>query len=209
MFKLDKIVNYLFPKSIYGQDCNKYLSSIDVANLGISHRIINNRDLYYILDYEKQWVKDVFINIKLKGNYDIIPELYGIFENKLLTKVINNQHRTIFIIVPSDPLRYITRGFGFNEIIIGLLQKSGLLDSTDSVIKIKTTKNSSKLNKASRTSLENPYIIDENIFNEIKMYDEVIVFDDIITTGSTFEMIADILPKNIKITGVMIAGRMI
>lgn len=203
------LLDYLLPKNKYGDNLNCYFDINEVANSVIKIKKIDNFTVFYLFSYQDPWVKEMFVDIKLKSNYSIIPDLYKVFEAQLLTKVINNS-TDLLIGVPTDSKRYIKRGFGLIEEMLILSTQSGY--NVDNLFYKKlSTINRSKLNKTQRMLITNNYdFVDLDKLKCLNNCQQLFIFDDVITTGSTFLECAYKLQKNvgesIPIFGVMIAG---
>jgi predicted amidophosphoribosyltransferase len=202
-----QFLNYLLPKNKYGSDVNNSFDTNSVANLVIKNKKIGDYNCSYLFSYQDEAIKDLFETIKLNGNYDIITDLYKLLRQELLTKMIYNVDNSIIVIIPSDPTRFIARGFGVNELIMEMLITDGY-NCVSPLIKTDTSINNSKLNKEQRIAKANLYKIhDQQIVDNLSTFDNIIMLDDIVTTGTTFEHCIKLLTidKN-KIRCVAIAG---
>lgn len=202
-----QFLNYLLPKNKYGSNINSYVDEQSVANLVIKNKKINVYNCSYLFSYQQESIKDLFESIKLNGNYDIIDDLYKVLRDNLLTKMIYNVDNSIIVIIPSDPARYIERGFGFNERVMELLISDGY-NCVSPLIKTDTSINNSKLNKEQRVMKSNLYTVYDQVnVDKLSTFDNIIMFDDVVTTGTTFEHCIKLLTidKN-KIRCIAIAG---
>jgi predicted amidophosphoribosyltransferase len=202
-----QFLNCLLPKNKYGSDVNNSFDTNLVANLVIKNKKIGDYNCSYLFSYQDEAIKDLFETIKLNGNYDIITDLYKLLRQELLTKMIYNVDNSIIVIIPSDPTRFITRGFGVNELIMQMLITDGY-NCVSPLIKTDTSINNSKLNKEQRIAKANLYKIhDQQIVDNLSTFDNIIMLDDVVTTGTTFEHCIKLLTidKNI-IRCVAIAG---
>jgi predicted amidophosphoribosyltransferase len=202
-----QFLNYFLPKNKYGSDVNNSFDINSVANLVIKNKKIGDYNCSYLFSYQDEAIKDIFEAIKLNGNYDIVTDLYNVLRKKLLTKMIYNVDNSIIVIVPSDPTRFIARGFGVNELIMQMLITDGY-NCVSPLIKTVTSINNSKLNKEKRIAKANLYKIhDQQIVDNLSTFDNIIMLDDVVTTGTTFKHCIKLLTiDKIKIRCVAIAG---
>jgi predicted amidophosphoribosyltransferase len=202
-----QFLNYLLPKNKYGFNVNNSFDINSVAKLVIKNKKIGDYNCSYLFSYQDEPIKNLFESIKLNGNYDIITDLYNVLRNKLLTKMIYNVDNSIIVIIPSDPTRFIARGFGVNELIMQMLITDGY-NCVSPLIKTETSINNSKLNKEQRMAKTNLYKIhDQQTVDNLSTFDTIIMLDDVVTTGTTFEHCIKLLTINkSKIRCVAIAG---
>jgi predicted amidophosphoribosyltransferase len=201
------LLDYLLPKNKYGSSPHSYVDKQSVANVVIKNKKFNDYNCSYLFRYQDEAITDLFESIKLNGNYDIITDLYNILKQELLTKLIYNVDNSIIVIIPSDPTRFVTRGFGFNEKIMELLISDGY-NCVSPLIKTQSSINNSKLNREQRISKTNLYqVYDQAIVDKLSTFDNIIMFDDVITTGTTFEHCIKLLTiENKNLRCVAIAG---
>lgn len=202
-----QFLDFLLPKNKYGSSIDSYVDKQSVANIVISNKKLGDYNCSYLFKYQDEAIKDLFQTIKLNGNYDIIRDLYSVLKQELLTKVIYNRADTIIVIIPSDPARFIARGFGFNEEIMRMLISDGY-NCVSPLIKTQTSINNSKLNKEQRINKPNLYTIyDQSIVDNLSTFENIIMFDDVVTTGTTFEHCIKILTiKHTSVRCIAIAG---
>jgi predicted amidophosphoribosyltransferase len=202
-----QFLNFLIPKNKYGSDVNNSFDINSVANLVIKNKKIGDYNCSYLFSYQDSAIKDLFESIKLNGNYNIIADLYKVLRQELLTKMIYNVNNSIIVIVPSDPTRFIARGFGVNEMIMKMLISDGY-NCVSPLIKTDTSVNNSKLNKEQRITRPCLYMVyDQVIVDNLSTFDNIIILDDVVTTGTTFEHCIKLLTiDNHKIRCIAIAG---
>jgi predicted amidophosphoribosyltransferase len=180
-----KMLENIIPINIYGSDWSQIIDNNEIAKIQLKHKIFNNLDVYYVISHESKEVIDLIYKVKLNLYYAFIPYLYNILKEKLLKKLINNEHSYVILFVPSDPKRFIERGFGFNEEIMKLAIEDKF-NIKDVITKRKYTPNQSKLKTISdRKNIPDLYFIDDRDLEELDKYDIIYLYDDFITTGST------------------------
>lgn len=161
------------------KECQKYFKE--------QSSLKNFRDVYYIFDYDKNFKS-------LIKNYKFYNRKYlGFFISKLidknLKKVIIEKNIDIIIPVPLNKKRLISRGFNQVSFILDILNIE-----YSNIIRIKNTKHMSfLLDKNMRK-----YNISKAFYIPIDINKKnILIIDDIITTGSTINEII----KELKISG--------
>lgn len=116
-----------------------------------------------------------------------------IYKNKKIDEILS--HYDIIVSVPMDRKGEMIRGFNQTSLILKELKKKGIKGiDTNCLKKIVKTKTQSKLSGMDRESnVRNAYLVSNK--NAI-MGKNVVVFDDIFTTGATANEIARILKEN-------------
>ncbi len=110
-----------------------------------------------------------------------------IIRDSSLKDLLKNISTNIIIPVPLHRIKYRYRGFNQSETFANLLgKKTGLPVSSHNLIKIKNTVSQTSLKKKERmTNLKNAF----SVLHPFALKDRnVVLVDDIITTGTTLEM---------------------
>ncbi|SUO88871.1 ComF family protein [Streptococcus uberis] len=140
---------------------------------------VNHRALYVYNDK----MKDYFAKYKFQGDY-ILKSVFS----KKLAKIIKYDYKGYVLVpVPISQKRYYERGYNQVEEIL----KSEKLTYTDLVLK-REGKRHSHLNKREREQSENPFYLNKI---EKTIPENILIVDDIYTTGSTIYHIYSLLEK--------------
>ena len=114
-----KSLNYLFNNQIILYRIKKKM----VANNDYFSKIIKTYKHYYLFDIEDEAFKALISNVKLQKNLYYIDYVYKYFKTELVSKVMNKND--VFLFVPSDPRRFVERGFGLNEELMSRFNADG------------------------------------------------------------------------------------
>ena len=167
----------------------------------ITEGILNNKNKNeYINEIDSLWLfDDTFQNIVHKLKYSNCPTL-GIKigeemgEYLLNEKQINIQ-KTLIVPVPLHPIKKRERGYNQSEMIAKGISKVTGISTNDKLVKrIKNTATQTKMNKEER--IENM----QQAFASDKVIDKnfVIIVDDVYTTGTTINSVAEVIKQNNK-----------
>ena len=201
---IKKILNLIFPE----EKLEKEKIEILLKNRNFLDR---KKDIFSLLPYKNKNVSEAIKDLKFKNkisNAKIFGEI--LFENILDyledLKIKEDFHNPILVTVPVSFWRKVKRGYNQNDLIISEFMKAGGKNfvhwEKNNLVKIKHTKPQSLTkNKAERLKnqkdafkLKKP----EKIKNQ-----NIILFDDIYTTGATISEIEKVLKKagakNIKV----------
>ncbi len=215
---LELVLNFLFPQTcvICGKLCSNYICEkcekrfdkykkfniIDNEKLikdkiGIEN--INLKQKYYLIDNQKiYWEKMMYCfdykNIIRKYilQYKFFEKAYlssffayEILNNKKLNEILKSYD--IIIPVPMDKIKKSKRGYNQTQLITNIISKSSNILSGDEIVqKLKSTKTQSTLKKEEReNNIKDVYVVKQNIKNK-----NIILFDDIYTTGATINEIS-------------------
>ena len=197
---LDKVLDIIFPPKCgfckrINKDhlCKKCDLKIDYLKKDKIEKI-NNKDFSYLL-YAYEY-KDELRNKILDYKFGDKPELFETFVKVLLNnKKICRFLESYDIIVPVPMYRkkQTFRGYNQTELIAQKLAKELHLEYLPALVKCKNTETQSSLDaKDRRNNVKGAYecINVQKIFNK-----NVILFDDIYTTGSTAEECAKQIKK--------------
>lgn len=215
---LELVLNFLFPQTciICGKICKIYICSrcekrfdkykkfniidneklildkIGISNINLKQKfyLIGNQKVYwermmYCFDY-KNLIRKYMLQYKFFGkSYLSSFFAYEILNNKKLNEIFKSYD--IIIPVPMDKIKKSKRGYNQTELITNIISKSGLIESDNTILeKVKNTKTQSTLKKEERkNNIKNAYFVKQNIYGK-----NVILFDDIYTTGATINEIS-------------------
>ena len=216
--EVDKIANFLFPPAcvVCGkldqnwlcEKCMQRISrlekyqSLDVKTI-IESKNIYFDEFFYCFNYE-----GIIRKLILKYKFSDGSYISNFFANVILKneKIFDNYD--IIIPVPMDKIKKLKRGYNQTELITDILFKNSVGKKENKVIidnkslrKIKHTKTQSTLNSKERQeNIRDAYFIFDN--NKLKGKN-IILFDDIFTTGATVNEISRIL-KNAGVNKILV-----
>lgn len=209
---LDFVLNFLFPPvcGICGkldrnwicEKCKKRIEKYNKFKIVKGKKEINelfnfpNLNSYfdeflYCFEY-----KSLIRNLLLRYKFSDCGYLSNLFANVILNnKKINEifESYDIIIPVPMDKKKKAIRGYNQTELIAKRFEKKIKIDNKN-LIKVKSTRTQSTLTADERTkNVKNVFVIKNKSDVENK---NIILFDDIATTGSTINEISKILKEN-------------
>ena len=183
-----RIEKYEKFKDVNKEDINKIFSYL----INDCREKIFFDEFFYCFEYKK-----IIRNLLLKYKFSDCAYLCNFFgnvilNNKKVSEIFENYD--IMIPVPMDKIKKKQRGYNQTELITKITEKTmekELVIDNNSLIKIKTTKTQSTLNAEERiVNVKNAFYV-KNV--EKIQGKKIIIFDDIITTGSTINEISRIL----------------
>lgn len=193
MFKfIEKILDLIFPPvcGICNKEINTYLCGKCEKEINKITCVGENKydDKYfsthmYLFKYE-----GIIRNKIISYKFDDKPYLYKTFceifvKNKKVCEFLKNYD--IIISVPMYKRKKNQRGYNQSELIAKEIAKKieNIEYRNDILLKIKNTPKQSSLNKEQRKeNLKNAYVVNNN---EYILNKNILIFDDIYTTGST------------------------
>lgn len=218
---LDFVLNFLFPPSciICGKldkhyickSCErrfeKYRKYNEIDNKKILKNKLNveNNRKSYVIDYQIfYWDKLVYV-FEYKGlvrknildyKFNSKPYLsnffaYEILKSKKVYEIL--KFCDIMIPVPMDKRKRCERGYNQTELITKILSKKSGLKEEKILLKIKHTKTQSLLTpKQRKQNIDNAFCIKNP---ELVKNKNIVIFDDIYTTGATVNEISKLLKE--------------
>ena len=185
-------------------DREGYICSKCLENLKKEAFLKNKDDFYYVYIYEKA-IRQIISDYKLRNRKDLVRDLAFLIK-KPIFQLIEREKIDTIIPVPISEEREIERGFN---------QIEYLLDCLDikykKIERIKNTKHMYALkdNKKREKNVEKAFKNNLNLENK-----NVLIVDDIVTSGATINSICEELRKdnkniNIKIFSIAIARHFI
>lgn len=148
---------------------------------------------YVCFDYQDKSLTKLIHNYKYNYLENISDILVKIL-HKQLTK-INLDEKYIVVNVPLHPYKKRWRGFDQTEILAKKLSKKANLTYCDILKRVKKTKAQAKLSKIDRINNMHNAFEYKNIDN-INKNTNIILIDDVVTTGSTLSQAAYTLKKS-------------
>lgn len=134
--------------------------------------------------------------LKYRFVTDLAKEFVDLIPSSSFQSAINNRPSIIFIPVPLHPSRLRFRGFNQAEVLGKLLaRKLNIPARTNIIVRIKKTipQVEMKDRKKRLQNMENVFAITPNIL--VSQYPNIILFDDVFTTGATLRSAANILKR--------------
>lgn len=200
---LESVLKYLFPPicGMCGQIgvylCPKCKRQIEYSNLFLNQNkdYTNNYERYfdyhyYLFSYTGL-IREKIIQYKFY-NQPYLADMFSEFfvKNEKLCGFLKNYD--IIVPVPISRQRVAMRGYNQSELIVGKMSKSqGIKSEKNVLVKIKENKTQSLLDKTQRIeNVKNVYKIQNG--QKIKEKN-ILLFDDIYTTGSTANECAKVL----------------
>jgi competence protein ComFC len=140
--------------------------------------------------YYKDTIKNCIHLFKYSG-YTGLSDIFSAIMNNFASKNISNPI-DIIVPVPIHPSKKRERSYNHSEILAKALSKNRSIPvNTNNLIKIKWTRSQSELDKKKREgNIKNTFfVIDKNMFKD----KEILLVDDVYTTGSTINECAKTL----------------
>jgi hypothetical protein len=206
---LEKILNILFPRgSVFGND----FEYIDVKSLTkINPSKIKNRLICFdtdqnLLSIEISQIENFYSLLKkakIDGLWDFSSDCAIIINNRIEKHLSLNHKNTIILFTPPDPKRLKLRGYHLPQKIVKRLNKFHFYSFYSIFYKHKHTTSQTELNKIEREkNLSNIFKINNDEFAKLKQKIisskellNLIIIDDVISTGSTLNELEKILAE--------------
>jgi len=201
MLSFNTFLNFIFPNFCLGclkKDtvlCDKCLSKIPLTNERV------DKNIFSVFEYRNAVIRKMIWSLKYRGHKILATKLAQILHDKILEELsdlqtFDNFMKPLLIPIPLSKERLKERGFNQASIIIEQLQSINNIFSPafGVLIKIKDTPN--------QASLKNKKERKENIKNcfEVKFPEKIkgrniILIDDVTTTGATIKEARKVLSK--------------
>ncbi len=178
-------------------------------------------DIFYFFDFDNKIISELIHILKYKYAYDIARFLAEITYKdffKFIFYLKEQFGKFIFVPIPLNNKRFNERGFNQSELVLKRINKNKCEDVgmdemriVNLLERIKNTGHQASLSGKDRdNNLKNAFVLNNKIdFLEYKNFN-IILFDDVVTTGNTFDTCAKVLRENgftNMIIGVAIAGQ--
>lgn len=154
----------------------------------------NINKVYAIFQFDDLFQKIIHA-LKYQGNNSIGVEL-GKRMSKYVEPEMVNKERGMFVPVPLHPIKYRERGYNQAEAIArGLSIGLDIPLNTRLIKRVKNTSTQTKLNaEERRKNMESAFVIDSN--SDIEKIRQIVLVDDVFTTGSTMNSAAKVLKES-------------
>jgi competence protein ComFC len=170
--------------------CSNCLNNIKIIN---GYHFINHSKLFYLLEYD-DIIRELLIKYKFNKKLNYAPLLAKLVIQLILISQLKPKYLAF---VPSHKIRYLKRGYNHNyEICVIIAKKLNIKLIPNLIIKTKYTKPQSSLSKVQRQKNLNKSFKIHKKYQKIKL-DNLLIFDDITTTGSSFLAIDKLLKKSV------------
>lgn len=188
---LQKVKDFIFSRkcSVCGRIVNeigKYIC-IDCTQLLKRKAQLKNVENYFFLFYYEKDIKNVIADYKLKNRQRLSIELSS-FVKKPLINLIKEEEIDIIIPVPISKERYRERGFNQVELLLETMNIA-----YNKIEKIRNTKHMYDLldEKSREDNIKNAF------YNHLDLNNKnILLIDDIVTTGRTIKEIMNEIYKN-------------
>jgi predicted amidophosphoribosyltransferase len=184
----DQITNVLFPLNCLSQDKAKIFEVTHSNHFYTKN--VNNFLVYSLFDYQTPESKKLLTLAKLFGNQEFFNQSTTYltdFINQYLDKHGLDKSQLLITIIPFDPKRLIQRGFCGNQIMLKKFEQMGFITS-ELFYKSYAMPNQSLQTKVLRfKNTKNIKINLKNLQTNYSNIKTILVVDDLITSGATFE----------------------
>lgn len=202
---MKKILNFLLELFLPRSEGVKMLESVDPETFIRTvpkAESIKNQDTLALFDYKHPLVKTAIWELKYRGNKKILNLLTNCLYNELVSelserKTFENFEKPILIPIPMSKPKQRKRGFNQCELLADSLFKMDNNRSFETqnkiLIKTRETESQTRKNRTERLlNLKNSFAV----INQEKIFKRnIILLDDVTTTGATFEEARKILSQ--------------
>lgn len=195
--------------------------------IGSKYKIISDITSVEVLDFDQykvvscvkysNLIKSMIYEAKMESNYFFYTNFFQLLRENSLDDlfVIKKKLVSLVVNIPSDRGRITSRGFDHSKELSLSLSRSKKIKYLELFIKSQESSNRSLMTKSDRVEDDNYFVVDNFMAEENSEYisnvDNLIIVDDLITTGSTVDNLIQTLTRsklfkvNIKITVICIA----
>ena len=192
-------------------DC-KNLLIIDIKQKKNIDNLTFVDEIFYFYDFDNKIISDLVHVLKYKYAYDVARFISVLILNDFMNFYVSLKEKYgefIFVPIPLNKKRFNERGFNQSEIILKKL-KIGDIKIIDLLKRIRNTEHQASLSGSDRdNNLKNAFVLNNKINIENYKNYNIILFDDVVTTGNTIDECAKVLRSNgfkNKIIGLAVAG---
>lgn len=189
-------------------ECKKYSPNFEI------HEKCRKKDIFYdqiivLTHYKQSFVKKLLHDGKFYHRYQVYDEILSLLSQEFL-KVYPNytQENYIFSFAPMHFLRKWKRGYNQSEVISQKLAKNLWVSIKAVLRKAKSTRQQSHLSMSQRRQNLSASIHTSKKYLSLLRGQNIVVCDDVISTGSTLNECAKTLKQNgaKKVIGLIIAS---
>jgi ComF family protein len=190
------LLNCLFPKQCYGCSvnktwlCQKCFSKIKNYQGQVPRYLEDTCDLIIASEYNDSILKEIIQAFKFNFNTELVIPLTALLYSKINWEILNKSY--LIIPIPLHKKRLAWRGFNQSELIAYELSVLTSWTINKDLIKIKKTKEQAGLNEAGRLKNQIGVFVwtGPNLAGQ-----DIILLDDIITSGATISQAALVLKQ--------------
>ncbi|MBK8982925.1 MAG: ComF family protein [Ignavibacteria bacterium] len=211
----ESILEFIYPPScilsdeyISNENSNRYIKDdrfnllfriSDKDKIDLKNKLMSEYSFSVFTFYERDDFSKIIYNIKYGGMRKLAVYMGEILGLEFMKTNDSNNFPEFDMIVPVPLHRSRQRERGFNQsklISTGMSNITGIKVTEDLLIRVKNTSSQTRLNKLRRKlNIENAFEINSKYLTEINEKN-IIILDDVITTGSTINEAVKILKQN-------------
>lgn len=186
---IDLILEIIFPPGFLIEKLEK-MSALEFVNKAKKADIENSHGfpIFALFSYKDQLVRIAIRQVKYKRNQKIARLFAEILKNFIVPEledeiVYTNFVDPIIVPIPSHQRKMREKGFNQTVLILNELSRISTFEIKEVLVKIKETGPQTSKNREERLkNLQNCFVVKEK---ELIYGRNIIVFDDVITTGGT------------------------
>ncbi|GAB4143989.1 MAG: ComF family protein [Patescibacteria group bacterium] len=193
----DKILELIFPAEFSTSDFDNYVVNDRTRDYQKDCPFLDK--VLVLVDYSK--VETPIFNFKYK-HQSYLSSVFGKSMAKHLKSFESyskNETPNVITFCPADPIRYKVRGYNPAELITRQLGHELNLTTLDIFVKIKSSQSQTQLSREERMTDKSELFkikLDYQNHRILNSCSKIIIFDDVITTGSTLNALASVLKAN-------------
>jgi ComF family protein len=212
---MQKTLNYwldfFFPRDgLGGADIHNYITPSEIAGyFSFNKKVVCDLEILEVwvaASYQEELLQDLLHRAKFRGELLIVDDLVKLVLAKY-SKRLQSLPGLVVTHIPPDPRRWLERGYHLPELLASKIAREAGLVHLNLVKKTKHTKSQVELAKKDREkSLEGCFTAKSGVVQPV---DNLLIIDDITTTGATFRESVRALrrrfPKT-RVLGLVVAG---
>ncbi len=186
---------------VCGKCVEENFANISIINKTRIDNLTYVDQVFYFFDFNNEIIPKLIHCLKYKYAFDVARFLANITQ-KALHDFLLDYDNYIFVPIPLNKKRYNERGFNQSEIILKELKKylGEKIEIVELLKRTRNTEHQARLKGEARDkNLKNAFCVNEKEFEKNKNCN-IFLFDDVVTTGNTFDECAKQL-RNAGLTG--------
>lgn len=192
MWMIKELMSFLFPSRCIG--CGTKDEALCASCISVARKSLSTPHAYIVsvFDFKDPIIRKVVHAIKYYHRRDIIPVIAVSLAEELKRSTIIHEN-TVVIPIPMHRSRYALRGYNHAEALareVATLLTIAI--STDTLIRIKKTTQQAKLHRRQErlVNQKGVFTVNGDIYGK-----DILLIDDVTTTGATLEEARNILIK--------------